>query len=727
MTDMKASYTLIAFGTGESYQMPKKNFLTQFFDYCMGTEDEDKSYLDGPSLLGLEVKPNAKEGHRRIIAWLEGKTDQEDLIVNLAGFSRGAVTCIHIANRLNRHKKELEAIPEEKRSDAQKSLLAKFERLQLNLFVVDPVAGYTAKATEEARVIPEIVSNYVSILQLDEGRRDFKPQDNTRIIVENPRSTRVAMLPLYGHHSASIKDKGKGMDSAAQIVWSALHSFLSHNGSEYAEIPSMVNSNTKDEIDVKEKSNEALCDDFARHHAQRDNYAAESKKVILTDSLPTVRVPRKMNQHVELYVRDSDFFVNKLERELFKITYPKTFNYLFEGNKKDPRFPGASGSSKEDVHEEINRIKEKSPELYQYLMAKGKIDENGHLISMTPEGSAVLESLSTVEMIYPDRFAELNLNGYDKELCNKELNELEVLTQSIYRLTFQYQREKSVFDIFRKKTEDARAEQIRKEVLAVVKKGGDVPVIKDDILTIIYDHAVSLRLSGSNSELLVILDKVLVDNGCGSTAALENEGTLQLIRAGFNLVDEVIYFAATGGYIGGAVLSVAGTLLEDIGNRIIGLSKSTQKDESKEVNSLPRERVLSKIGEAFVAIGSAFKAHFGVKSVREDIRSKISEMRDSFFSRKLIPENSLLKAVKSSAHADRRLGAINEALKKLGAVNGDSPLEVIKKYNQLEIEKEALEHKGFYLAVTPGQLGPITVPTYQSPVVGSSSPASPAA
>lgn len=84
-------------------------------------------------------------------------------------------------------------------------------------------------------------------------------------------------------------------------------------------------------------------------------------------------------------------------------------------------------------------------------------------------------------------------------------------------------------DIFKKRTEDARAEQIRQEVLAIVQEGGDASSIKDKILTAIYSHALDLRLAGSESQLLNFLDKTLEENGCEDTSVLENGKTVPLI------------------------------------------------------------------------------------------------------------------------------------------------------------------------------------------------------
>ena len=55
-------------------------------------------------------------------------------------------------------------------------------------------------------------------MQMDEMRRDFKPQDMSRAIIAS-RQTNVSMLPMYGNHSDCTKIKSDAMSSGAIIAW----------------------------------------------------------------------------------------------------------------------------------------------------------------------------------------------------------------------------------------------------------------------------------------------------------------------------------------------------------------------------------------------------------------------------------------------------------------------------------------------------------------------------
>ncbi len=643
------TFTLIALGTSQKYHKGDDNILKSFAGACVGPIH----LIDGPDLLGREVADQTEAGVKSIIGWLMSNEDEGELRANLTGFSRGAVTCVRIANRLNALKNDLEAKtglnPEDKK------LLDKLKRLEFNLFLVDPVAGYTAKGDEEAQLIR--ARRCITILQRDERRRDFKPQATLegRFKVVDPQKTSMIELPMYGNHSDSIKEKSEDMDSAPHILWPALYSFLTSHGStfEHDEMPDMATCEDSTTTTISTK-NEDLCNEFGRHHLQREKYYNYGIRLNPVDSLPTFRVPRKINQHLKFYVRDSDFFINKLEQELFKITYPRTFNYLFEMNKEDPRFLGKSASKRYEVEEEIQEIKKHSPALYEHLKRSNKINEDGTLVTDGPTGSPLLESLSVVQMIYPDKLIDLGFDAAQKK-CNDDLRELEKLTLSIYRLTFLYQRGKSSLHLFKKRTEDARAQTIRNDVLKIVEENKEPENVKREmILRLIYREAMYLRLTGSKSQLIELLDQALEENGAEPTSAPENEEILNLIHEGFQLIDWGVYFIATGGYVGGAVLSIIGTFLGDMGNRIKELSISTPKDKastgndnSSRLGSEIREKFFSSISEGFIAIGKIFKMHFGLKLLREEARAQISKVKDESIASFAIEQKNKIQLIAS--------------------------------------------------------------------------------
>ncbi len=660
----RSSYTLIAFGTGQTYGKGEEDFLKKFYDACsapniaaevaQSASRSQKSYCDGPGLAGFEVEGHTQTEFDNIIKWLNGIEELGVTNLNLTGFSRGAVTCIRIANRLNAHRNSLEAKPD--KSPEENALLSKLKKLDINLFLVDPVAGYMAKSDPEASVIPGNVTRCISILQLHEMRRDFKAQTLGYLHVEDPSKTDFTELPMYGNHSDSTKEKNAKMDSAPHILWGMLYPYLSAHGTEFNNgvVPDMAEYKAKGTPWDKNITPKNLLNEFGRHHAQEDAYEAYGRRRNPVDSLPTLRTPRKINQHLECYVRDSDFFINKFERELFKISYPKTFNYLFEMNRFDLRSPSTSASTKEVVLAEILEMQRESPELFNYLVKKnkiGQVDLSENSLG-NPSGTPLLESLSVVEKIYPDEFP-CNLEEPIK--LNEAIKAIDVLTQSIVSATFCYQKDKAFHDVFKKKSEDAKAEEIRNKVLEIVKKGCDLGLgsdavfahnaVKVEILDHIEKEAFTLRMQGSQSKLADSLDDILEQNGRSKTSAPENQATLTLIRAGFKVIDEAIYALGTGGFIVGGVLSAVGILLKDIGD---GIEQSLPKKSGNNENPRGiRENIFLKIATGFIGVGTIFKNHSGIATLREGARSKLKEGRDAVLA-SVVAKSDLIQGVSSS-------------------------------------------------------------------------------
>jgi hypothetical protein len=104
--------------------------------------------------------------------------------VNLVGWSRGAVTCMRIANLMYEvFKTEIEC----------------------NIFAVDPVAGSDAgKKMDDTQVLHANVARYVGILAMHEMRSTFKPQDWSRV---KAPATKCIFLPMPGVHNAQVMVK----------------------------------------------------------------------------------------------------------------------------------------------------------------------------------------------------------------------------------------------------------------------------------------------------------------------------------------------------------------------------------------------------------------------------------------------------------------------------------------------------------------------------------------
>ena len=609
ISKQETTFTVFAFGTGETSSMKEKSILSYFSESCTSP----KCVLEGPTLLGTEVNPNATLAMDQIIDYLSKAGSQDKYVVNLTGLSRGAVTCIKIANLLKAKVAELQ----QEQTDAE--LLAKLEKLELNIFNLDPVAGMGDKMVMDARVIPSNVANYVSILQLDEMRRDFKPQDMSRTIIESPKTTRVSMLPLYGNHTSSIKVKDATMKSTAQIAHVSLYEFLRNHGTTFKndtipELSVVKEGITIASIDTTDAK--ALFNLFRQQHDERDDYLQYGKRFKAGDSA-MFRKPRRICSQSEYYVADSDFFVNQSERGLFKVAFPRTFNYFFENNSPDPYF--LSGSSKDEVITELREIKETDLNLYRSLIRKFGLEDE--IITLgEPQGTFNLESCRMVHQLYPNLLPA----GMNDSII-AERSTLSALKNDVIAMTLRYDREKSQFYTLDDRSQSTRAQRIRDEVSEIYANKENTTQDKQvQILDVLKKHIKFLQAANSASSLLGLLNQVLVTTGeCEvkpPVVPFTTELVAFVVDLSLTLMKDTIYFVLSGGFVGGYVLSMVGHFLEDLGRRM--------KDAIGPVGYDPLKGVVFAVASAFEILGFVLKNHFGLKPIRDTITSGIRELRD---------------------------------------------------------------------------------------------------
>jgi hypothetical protein len=227
--------------------------------------------------------------------------------VNMIGWSRGAVTCLRIANRL-----EEIGLP-----------------IEINIFAVDPVAGGDAGTRlEDTRIIPPNVRNYLATLAMDEQRKGFAPQDLSRIRVRDTAKSNVVFLPFPGKHNTQVRLDNRGLNEAARVVWSLAYRFLANFGTPletgFAELLRPAKA-------VDEYSKMLL--KRGRYHELRN----QGMKQRVQGGLGGRQFTGMDQQAHKLslpalshYVTDYNYFVNVHHRALFQMLYPKTTEWFFE-------------------------------------------------------------------------------------------------------------------------------------------------------------------------------------------------------------------------------------------------------------------------------------------------------------------------------------------------------------------------------------------------------------
>lgn len=616
-----ATYTGFCFGTGEKSTMKKKNIISQFSE---AIKPEDRFVREGPGMLGKEVTPNAIQSVNEVEAWLLRQEDDKNTL-NLTGFSRGSVTCIEIANRLKH--RELELAKKDPLTPDESKVLERLQKLEINIFAMDPVAGMSDKGVMDRRVIPDNVKNYVAVLQTDEMRRDFKPQDMTRAIIASP-NTNVSMLPMYGNHSDTTKIKKDTMQSGAKIMWHSLYQFLTQHGTKIeGGMPRMVTSDPKKVANPysdiapfpPETQSKEMLKLFNQHHQEREAYLKSGKTVKIVDGIPLPRDVRSLNNHLDFYVKNSDFFVNQLERELFKVSYPKVFNYLFEQNQKDPHFPDGSASSKEDVMRELKQLKGEDPELFARLNKRGVgLDERQEPTFGEPGGVKCIEPCSTVRQMFPGMLPE------SAKTLDPDIAKLAALERDVNRLTFKYEREKSELLAFSQRSQADKAQELRTEVKRIIENEPGTAAEKyEKVLNTVEEHYKHLTQSVSASQLPHMLGELLAKQD--RTFQVKETSVPRIVMAEFvhatlSLLKETVDFAFSLGHLGGGVLSVVGTALQDFGRRC--------NDVIGKVGMNPLKGLASAIAYGFEGIGFAIKNSFGLKPLGNVITSAIRDIRD---------------------------------------------------------------------------------------------------
>jgi hypothetical protein len=159
-----------------------------------------------------------------LITHLKFEMEQPIDTINIVGWSRGAVTCLKMANKL----------------------FEVFEdTIAVNIFAVDPVPGGLTPETFDTKTIPPNVRDYLAILALDDDRSTFQPLDRSNVRLLGPKSQygkignpdslnpqrlkpRVHFLPMPGNHSDLVNSEpssvqvGNSAKLCQHLAWSFL-------------------------------------------------------------------------------------------------------------------------------------------------------------------------------------------------------------------------------------------------------------------------------------------------------------------------------------------------------------------------------------------------------------------------------------------------------------------------------------------------------------------------
>lgn len=494
--------TIYCLGTGQSKADTldiSKRFYEKTTTPCL--------IFDGPplaasDLLGREtIAKNVLDIEKKIEESIKNgdlKIDNDGSYrVNMTGFSRGAVTCLRVANRF-------------------KDKGDPFNKVKFNIYEIDPVAGLFDKSDINALRIPENVEQFVATVQTDEMRADFKPQDLSRVQVENYEKTQVTFLPLFGNHSGSNKIRKEKIQDCSIINYHLMHAFLSAHHTTFKDNkPPEIVSEVKDIVVSSAPSK--LLNHYANAKLNREAYALTGRKLGSTmKSLPTLAaLPRAFTRHIDDYVLDGaefdykgnlqkGFFVNQHERELLKSQYPETFNYLFEkgrsesGDNFKSYFALTSdekAAKRNAVIKELRVISEINPLLFKQLTEHRGVKVEG------------------VKIIIPTEPLGVSRIEHCHFLNRTPLTPLERLEKEVFQVTEQYHRGKNEWMTHAQRSKYELSQSIKEGIRNIMNEDISDQEKLQKSLNFIEQQCKGLRSIHSPSKLLPALESVLSKHG----------------------------------------------------------------------------------------------------------------------------------------------------------------------------------------------------------------------
>lgn len=129
--------------------------------------------------------------------------------INMAGWSRGAVTCHMLAHALS--------------SDSST------RNIIVNIFAADPVAGPGNRADPRKNTLPPNVASYFAIVAENENRSIMKPVNVGQMMSDgHEMGQHIKIITVPGEHNTGVL-KGTPL---GKLVWFLAHKFLSKRGTQ---------------------------------------------------------------------------------------------------------------------------------------------------------------------------------------------------------------------------------------------------------------------------------------------------------------------------------------------------------------------------------------------------------------------------------------------------------------------------------------------------------------
>lgn len=257
----------------------------------------------------------------------EGK---KPIVLNLAGFSRGADTLLRAVNELSTRYTRDEVV--------------------VNLFAIDPVPGAGRHAATRAHFVPDIVNDMQVILMQDDHRTTFKPLTKADLTVENPAKTRVAYHIYNGIHSSpnyfydprNDDPTHSATQDPARLASAAITSFAIEHGSALDR-----SARTTGYLKYARYGRETVI--TGRQLTPDTQLASYTRMALRKAEYSTITSGehrREFTHHRSDYLlhgvlandgksmHQEGYFLDRHHMELFQAKYPLVFDYFFQHNSE---------------------------------------------------------------------------------------------------------------------------------------------------------------------------------------------------------------------------------------------------------------------------------------------------------------------------------------------------------------------------------------------------------
>jgi len=285
--------------------------------------------------------------------------NQMPTVINMIGWSRGAVTCIRMAYELFK--------------DATIGANA----IPVNIFAVDPVAGGSANQERQGNILFPNVRTFIAILATGERRKAFAPKTQVNLQVASPSITRTAFLHFPGIHS----DVAKWSAEQGFIVFHLCSRFLENFGTNvppqhHFQKPLQQLLQYYFNLALKEKRTGLIVSKRKNGQTKIKQEQWKDRNTGVGDWVKGGGGYQNRNLIVEQVSGDGeDALVNVHHEMLFRRAFPNLYRHCFDSNL--PIFEWQMAFDRNPVRSELDTLELYSPGVEDLLRRRNRTAQRG--------------------------------------------------------------------------------------------------------------------------------------------------------------------------------------------------------------------------------------------------------------------------------------------------------------------------------------------------------------